>query len=60
MEWQGYLVIFGSLAAVVGAIVGGINLGGVWGTLLTVAGIIGAVAWLFFAFRILSAFNSDI
>lgn len=60
MQWQFHVAVFGSLAAVIGMIVGGIYLGGGWGAVIGSVGIIGAVAWLVAVFHIASALNSDI
>lgn len=46
MIWQFWAIVLGSLAAVVGMIVGGFLLPGTLGQLLVFAGILCAIAWL--------------
>lgn len=55
-----WLLIFGSLALCVGAIVFGLWMHNGYGMILLVVGIIGCVAWLVGLFGLANALNSDI
>lgn len=60
MDTRGILIVFGSLAAIVAAIVCGARLDNGWGTALLIGGIVAGIAWLVGALQIMAAFNSDI
>lgn len=60
MNWQGLLLIWGGLFAVISLIVGGIYLHDGLGAILAAFGVFGAVAWIIFAFYLAEAMNSDI
>lgn len=55
-----WLLIFGSLALCVGAVVAGLWLASGYGMVLVVLGVVGCVAWLVGLFSLASALNSDI
>jgi uncharacterized membrane protein YjjB (DUF3815 family) len=60
MEPRAYVVIFGSLAVCVAAVVFGVVWTSPWAKLLLVAGIVACVAWVVVAFFLANAMNSDI
>jgi hypothetical protein len=59
MDTKGTIIVFGSLALFIAAIIAGAIIPG-WGRGLLAAGIIGTMAWLVFAFWLARAMNSDI
>lgn len=61
MNTQGLLIIFGSLALVVVAVVFGYAMTPApWAKALLALGIVGAIAWVGFALWIANAMNTDI
>lgn len=60
MALQGYVIVFGSLAAVLALIVGGAFVGGPWGHAALATGILGALGWLGFILWLARALSSDI
>ena len=61
MDTRGQIIVFGSLALFVIAIVVGYCVDdGVTASLLRIFGILGVVAWIAFAFWLANAMNTDI
>lgn len=61
METRGLVIIFGSLGlAIVAIVVGFVLPDSVPAILLRIFGILGVIAWMFFAFYIANAMNTDI
>lgn len=60
METKFYVIIFGALALIVSAIVGGLYLHNGWGMALVVAGIVAGIVWIIGMFQLGIALNSDI
>lgn len=60
MEPRAYVVIFGSLAAVIGLFVGGMYAPSPWAPIMITLGAVGCIAWLIAALYLANAMNSDI
>lgn len=60
MDTQGLVIVFGSLAVVIGMIVFGAFIGGQWGRTLLAVGVLGVIAWVLGALWLANAMNTDI
>lgn len=60
MNWQGNVIVFGSFGVILALFVCGFFVPHPFGTIMIGVGVVGAVAWLVFAFRFMAAMNSDI
>lgn len=60
MEPRFWVVVFGSLAAVLGVFIGGFYVPSPWAPIMITAGAVGGIAWLGAAFWFANAMNTDI
>lgn len=59
MEPRFYVVVFGSLAFVLGLFIGGFYAPSPWGPIMIALGAIGCIAWLGSAIHLANAMNTD-
>ncbi len=60
MNWQGYFIVLGSLATVLGAVICGVIFTGPWAKLSLTIGIVGFCSWIVFALWVANQMNTDI